>query len=233
VVSAEAFLVFLKGDPAMFRGKVLILSIGITALFCAAGLCDDWAQWRGANRDGIWREEGIVERFETKQLAVRWRAKIAGGYSGPTVAEGLVYVTDSLTEPARIERVHCFDAMTGGEIWSHSYKCDYGKVGYRTGPRASVTIDEGRAYSLGTTGQFFCFDAKNGKVLWGKDLNAEYKIRMPYWGISGSPLIEEGLVIVQIGGIHLFRAKWLSGSLRRSLGTTTSLSAVFMTARFC
>jgi hypothetical protein len=37
-------------------------------------------------------------------------------------------------------------------------------------------------------------------VLWSKDLNAEYKIRMPIWGIAASPLVERELVIVQIGG---------------------------------
>ena len=49
-------------------------------------------------------------------------------------------------------------------------------------------------------GHLFCFDAASGKVLWNKDLNAEYKIRMPIWGIAASPLVENDLVIVQVGG---------------------------------
>ncbi|MHC4484957.1 MAG: PQQ-binding-like beta-propeller repeat protein [Planctomycetota bacterium] len=131
------------------------------------------------------------------------RVKIANGYSGPTVASGRVYVTDRLTTPTAVERVHCFDAMSGKRIWSHTYECSYknGKtVGYPNGPRAAVTINEGRAYSLGTMGHFFCFDAVKGQVLWSKDLKAEYKIRMPIWGIAAAPLVEGNLVIVQIGG---------------------------------
>ena len=49
-------------------------------------------------------------------------------------------------------------------------------------------------------GNLHCYDAKDGTVLWAKDLNSEYKIRMPIWGIAASPLVENDLVIVQIGG---------------------------------
>jgi outer membrane protein assembly factor BamB len=90
--------------------------------------------------------------------------------------------------------------MTGEKIWSHTYECKYKKVGYPNGPRAAVNINEGRAYSLGTMGHLFCLDAAEGDVLWSKDLYTEYKIRMPIWGIAASPLVEKGLVIVQIGG---------------------------------
>jgi hypothetical protein len=163
-------------------------------------LGDDWPQWRGPSRDGVWREEGLVDKFADKELKVRWRQPIGSGYSGPTVAGGRVYVTDRVVEPKQLERVHCFDWKSGEPQWSHSYDCAYRDVGYTAGPRASVTIDDGRAYSLGSMGNFFCFDAATGKVQWSKDLNTEYKIRMPIWGIAASPLVEGDLVIVQIGG---------------------------------
>ncbi|KPK44736.1 MAG: dehydrogenase, partial [Phycisphaerae bacterium SG8_4] len=85
-------------------------------------------------------------------------------------------------------------------IWSHSYECRYGKVGYPDGPRASVTINDGRAYSLGTLGHLFCFDAAEGNVLWKRDLNSEYKIKLPIWGIAAAPLVENDLLILHIGG---------------------------------
>ena len=89
--------------------------------------------------------------------------------------------------------------QTGKKLWTHQYDCDY-TVQYVAGPRASVTIDDGRAYALGTMGHLHCCDAADGKMLWAKDLNDEYKIRMPIWGIAASPLVEKDLVIVQIGG---------------------------------
>ncbi len=180
--------------------KAFALASIIWSLIALDVLAADWPQWRGANRDGIWRENGIVKEFAGPQLAIRWRVEIANGYSGPTVAAGRVYVTDRLTDPNQLERVHCFDAMTGKNIWSHSYKCTYKKVGFPNGPRASVTVDDNRAYSLGTVGHLFCFDAQNGNVLWSKDLKAEYKIKVPIWGIAAAPLIENDMVIVQVGG---------------------------------
>jgi len=182
----------------MSRILVLITVVGLLLAVPTSGA--DWPQWRGPDRDGIWREKGIVEKFETSRLETRWQATIANGYSGPTVANGRVYVTDRLASPTQVERVHCFDAMTGNKIWSYDYECKYERVEHRDGPRASVTIDENRAYSLGTMGHFFCFDAANGEVLWSKALNAEYDIRMPVWGIAASPLVESDLVVVQIGG---------------------------------
>ena len=122
------------------------------ALGSSAAVADDWPQWRGPQRDGVWRETGIVQRFDTPRLTPKWRVPIAAGYSGPTVAAGRVYVTDRVTEPEQAERVHCFDAATGKLLWTYSYPCVYRNVSYTAGPRASVTLDEGRAYALGTMG---------------------------------------------------------------------------------
>jgi len=161
---------------------------------------DDWPQWRGPNRDGVWRETGIVDKFQTPEIKLKWRVPISSGYSGPTVADGRVYVTDRVTEPKEIERVHCLDWQTGKTLWIHSYECSYAGVGYRAGPRASVLLAEGRAYSLGTTGHLFCFDAASGHVRWKHDLKAEYQARVPNWGIAAAPVIEGNLLIVLTGG---------------------------------
>jgi len=172
----------------------------VQLLFCVTVFAADWPQWRGSNRDGVWREEGIVQSLEGLQSRVLWRTDVSNGYSGPTVADGRLYITDRVTAPAELERVHCFNARTGAKIWSHSYECQYQKVGYPDGPRASVTVDDGRAYSLGTVGHLFCFNAAKGDVLWSRNLKAEYDINVPIWGIAAAPLVEKDLVIVHIGG---------------------------------
>jgi outer membrane protein assembly factor BamB len=176
-----------------------------TILIALAGgavsaFADDWPQWRGPQRDGRWREDGIVEKFSAPRLEPKWRAEVGSGYSSPSVAEGRVFVTDRMVEPKQTERVHCFDADTGKPLWMHEYDCPYVGVGYEAGPRAAVAVDSGRAYSLGTMGHLKCFDAATGGVHWERDLNADYQVRMPIWGISASPLVYKDLVIVQIGG---------------------------------
>ena len=177
----------------------------ILAFGSAISSADDWPQWRGANRDGKWTETGLLEKFPKPEIEKKWRVKIGSGYSGPTVSESKVYVMDRVSEPEQIERVLCLDEQTGKEIWKHAYPCEYRNVGYIAGPRASVTIDNGLAYSIGTMGHFKCFDATNGDVIWEHDCDKEYRIsadrRMPIWGIAASPLIYENLVIVHLGTV--------------------------------
>ena len=214
--------------PNSLRTILLLISIVAAPLATNA---DDWPQWRGPNRDGIWRETGLVEKFAGDKLKLRWRVPIASGYSGPSVADGRVYVTDRLVEPQQVERVHAFDWRDGKPLWTHSYDCPYVGVGYTDGPRASVSVDDGRAYSLGTMGHLFCFDAVKGDVLWKKDLAKEYEIQMPIWGIAASPLVEEDLLIVQVGGkgACLVAFDKRSGTERwKALGDRASYSAPIM-----
>ena len=163
---------------------------------------EDWPQWRGVNRDGVWRETGLVERFAGPQLPIRWRQPVGSGYSGPTVAAGRVFVTDRLVEPEQVERVHCFDEQTGKPLWKHTYPCVY-TISYDAGPRATVTVDGERIYALGAMGHLHCLEAATGKVLWSHDLDREYRItadrRMPIWGIASAPLVYQDLLIVPIG----------------------------------
>ena len=104
--------------------------------------------WSAARRRVANAKQGIVEKFKDKQLKLDWHVDIGSGYSGPTIADGRVFVTDRLVEPTQVERVHCFDWKTGHELWTYPYDCRYSGVGYEAGPRAAVTIDDGPRYAL-------------------------------------------------------------------------------------
>src|SRR5438132_51247 len=102
----------------------------VAVLWSAGGVgADDWPQWRGPNRDGVWHEKGILHTFPAGGLKIRWRARVGPGYSSPVVAQGRVFVTDCELGPkaerrAR-ERVHCFEEATGKALWAHSYAVQY------------------------------------------------------------------------------------------------------------
>ncbi|MEM7306247.1 MAG: PQQ-binding-like beta-propeller repeat protein [Planctomycetota bacterium] len=183
--------------PLVLLPSLLSLPVHLPSL--AAG-ADDWPGWRGPHADGTWREDGVRTRFPEDGLAPLWRAPIGSGYSGPTVADGRVYLTDRVDGDEELERVHCFDRRTGEPLWTHAYACEYVGVSYEAGPRAAVLVAGGRAYSLGTMGHLFCFDAGSGEVVWSHDLADEYGVRMPIWGIAASPVLEQGLLIVPASG---------------------------------
>lgn len=164
--------------------------------FCLAPLlADDWPEYQGAGRQNLWSEKGLPDSFQADDLTRAWSTPVASGYGGPTVAGDWVMLMDRPDQDH--ERVICVERETGKVTWSHSYPCRYQQVDYGYGPRACVTISEGRAYSLGTMGHLFCLDAATGKVLWAHDLREKYEVRVPVWGMTSSPLVTQGVVVVQ------------------------------------
>lgn len=180
----------------MNKGSLTFIALLIVQVITA----QDWPDWRGADRQGIWRETGIVEQFTSDTIPVKWSVEIGPGYSGPTVSQGKVYVTDKPDLPESTERVLCFDEETGKKIWEYSYPCEYSGIGYPAGPRASVVIRDGKAYSLGSMGHLYCFHAETGEVIWSRDLNTQYNINMPIWGIAATPLIVDEKLVVHVSG---------------------------------
>jgi len=159
---------------------------------------DDWPQWRGPQRDGVWREDGVREDLPEK-LEARWRVPIGSGYAAPSVAGDLVFLMDRQEEPDEVERVHAFDRSTGERRWSVEYPASYAGLSYPAGPRCAPLVADGRVYTLGSVGHLRCLDAGTGEVVWGHDLRKDYGIdqeRMPIWGISASPILEGELLIV-------------------------------------
>lgn len=180
-------------------GRDAVTALGMLLVFAGLALADDWPGWRGPNRDGVWRETGIIDGFPSSEIPLKWRAPVSNGYSGPTVAAGRVYATDRLETPEESERVVCFDADTGAPLWTHAYAASYRPIGYKDGPRASVTVADGLAYSLGAVGHLRCLDAATGEVVWKKDPGVDYEVALPIWGLAPAPLVEGDLLIVQIG----------------------------------
>src|SRR5262249_56257824 len=90
------------GETAMYRIPPAALSgyhpmRPLTALLLAlvlapAAAADDWPQWMGPNRDAVWAETGILDRLPPEGPKVLWRTPVAGGYAGPAVAGGKVYL---------------------------------------------------------------------------------------------------------------------------------------------
>lgn len=175
------------------------LTLLLICLAIPLASAQDWRQWRGEHRDGIWQESGIVDSLPAGQLPIQWSVPVSPGYCGPTVAGGKVYVMDRQKEGSQIERVLCFDSKDGSLIWDFSYEAVY-TIGYMAGPRASVTVEGNRAYAVGSMGHLHCFNADTGDVIWARDLEEQYDIEMPNWGIAASPLIYNDLLIQQVAG---------------------------------
>jgi len=172
---------------------------------------EDWPQWMGPQRDNVWRETGILQRFPPGGPPVVWRTPVAGGYAGPAVADGRVFLMDYVTaddvkvenferqEFTGIERVLCLDEATGEILWQHDYPVKY-TVSYPAGPRCTPSVEDNRVYTLGTEGDLFCFDVTDGSILWQKDLKQVYQTKAAMWGYAAHPLIDGDKLLTLAGG---------------------------------
>lgn len=192
------------------RGGKLGFLLLTAICFTAAASAEDWPSWRGPRGDGTWQAPRLPEQWPAEGLRPLWRQPIGGGYAGPAVVGGRLYILDRQKtapppkkgsgEPDSIERILCFDAKVGRLLWSHQYPTRYGNLGgYSNGPRAMPTVHDGRVYTLGAVGHVHCLDAMSGRVIWSKDMVAEHKARVPEWGFAASPVIDGPRVIVHTG----------------------------------
>jgi outer membrane protein assembly factor BamB len=173
---------------------------------------DDWPQWLGPRRDGVWRESGIVEKLP-EPFHYKWRTAIGGGYSGPAVLGGRVYVMDrqlarNIANPSNAfsrgqipgtERIVCLNEADGKILWTHEYDAAY-TVSYGSGPRVTPALDGGKVYTVGAEGDLVCVDAQSGKKVWARDFKKDFGVKTPMWGFAGHPLVDGNKVICLVGG---------------------------------
>ena len=168
------------------RFREIVLLAGVVVVTQAV-FADDWPEWRGAGRAGVWKETGIVETFPAGGLKVRWRTPIHSGYAGPSVSRGRVFLTDSrrTTGNKAIERAIAIDEQTGAVLWTHEWTTDYTglQLIYAIGPRATPTVDGDRVYVLGAMGHLVALDFSSGRVVWQKDFVRDFDASVPSWGM--------------------------------------------------
>lgn len=158
---------------------------------------DDFPRYRGANSDGLVGWARLETDWDKTPPTVLWRQACAGGYSGIAVAGNIVV---TLEQRAEGESVVCYDRNTGKQRWASASR----DVFYRDkswmgdGPRSTPTIHDYRIYTIGATGELACHDF-DGKRIWRTNILEDGKAKNVKWGMTGSPLIIDDLVIANPG----------------------------------
>jgi Ca2+-binding EF-hand superfamily protein len=76
----------------------------------------DWPQWRGANRDGVSMETGLLKEWPTSGPSILWEVNHVGvGYSSIAVKDGRIFTQGDLDG---VEHVIALDAKTGSVLWA-------------------------------------------------------------------------------------------------------------------
>ena len=156
----------------------------------------DWAQWRGANRDGA--ATFTIPAAWPDKLSLKWKVDVGIGYSAPIIVGDRVY---AFSRQGEDEVMRALDAASGKVVWETKYNATYkpnpaATRTHGTGPKSTPTFADGRLYTLGMSGIVTAFDAASGKQLWQKP-KPEVE---PLYHTAMSPLVDRGLVIVHVGG---------------------------------
>ena len=188
------------------NSRALLLGAALlsAASFVPSVLAGDWPQWRGPARSGHSTETDWQSTWPADGPKIAWKAKIGLGYSSFVVSGGRVVTTGHANEK---DTVFCFDALTGKEVWKHSYDSDLGDKYFDGGTTGTPTIDGGQVFFMGRWGDVFCFNLADGKVVWTKNVEKETGARQPDWGFGGAPLVIGDRVFLNVGeaGVALDR----------------------------
>jgi outer membrane protein assembly factor BamB len=182
----------MRRSPALVPPSLLMaLALGAAEIHAA-----DWPQFRGPDRDGISTETGLVDGWGENGPRELWRSPIGAGYSAIIAVGDRLFTMDS--DDSR-EYVIALDRATGREAWRTAvgelFENDYGN-----GPRSTPTWSDGALFALSSVGNLTALSADEGKLLWRRELQADFGSEVPNWAFSSSALVMGDRVFVEVGG---------------------------------
>jgi outer membrane protein assembly factor BamB len=168
------------------------VSAGPVAL--AAPSADDFPGYLGPRRNGDAGGPALATDWKAHPPGELWRQPVGGGYAGFAVARGVAVTIEQRRDQ---EAVVCYDAAGGRECWSYAWPALFSERLGGDGPRATPTIFDDGVFALGATGKLVCLDLATGQLRWEADVLKDNG-NLP-WGMAGSPLVDQTLVIVTPG----------------------------------
>jgi outer membrane protein assembly factor BamB/ABC-type phosphate/phosphonate transport system substrate-binding protein len=155
----------------------------------------DWPDWRGVSRDG--RVPRLPSQLP-KTVKTVWKQPASnGGLAGLSVGDGRVVIAErDLTD--QFDYYRCLNADTGEPLWQIAFPAS-GQLDYGQAPRAAPVLHDGKAYLLGAFGSLRCVNAADGTTVWARDLPRDFQAKLPTWGMCSTPLLVDGLLIVNPG----------------------------------
>jgi outer membrane protein assembly factor BamB len=158
---------------------------------------EDWPGFRGSERDSIVHGVRIKTDWSASPPVQLWRQPVGPGWSSFAVHDGRFYTQEQRGDD---EVVACYDVATGKLVWKHRDPARFWESNAGAGPRATPAISNGRVYTQGGTGIVNVLDAATGNAVWTRNAVADTGAKVPMWGIAGSPLVVNDVVVVAAAG---------------------------------
>ncbi len=160
----------------------------------AGAVTHDWTSFLGPTHNAVSTETRLSRALPPPLV---WEFQKGTSYASPAIAGTRLAFIHRVGDE---EVVECLHAETGASLWRFRYGTVFeDRYGYNNGPRSSPVIDGTRVYTMGAEGKLHCFDLASGKVIWRRDLRAEYRVPQDFFGTASTPLVEGPLLIVNVG----------------------------------
>lgn len=156
-----------------------------------------WPHLRGPHYSGVSDERDLADAWPAQGPPVLWSRDLGQGYSSFSASGQRVFTQ---RQTLYGQYVICLNSETGETIWEHRYGWPYEGAGLYPGPRATPTLHGNHIYFSGTDGTIGCLNADAGNVIWTVNVNQRFQGRGTDFGYSCSPLVEDGKVILPVGG---------------------------------
>ncbi len=181
---------------------LLLVAVSIPVSAQTTAKQAEWTQWRGPRRTGFVAEGALPDAIDSQQLPLKWRVPLQPGYSGPIIAGGRIFVTE--TRDRRKEVVTSYRLADGRKLWEQSWdgamEVPFFAKANGDWIRSTPACDNGQLFVAGMRDVLVCLNAENGEVQWRTDFVQELGTPLPDFGFVSSPLVDGEFVHVQAGG---------------------------------
>lgn len=179
---------------------IVLAAIGALGLASPVlrGAADDWPQYLGTARDGVYRGVALADSWPASGPRVLWQRPVGAGFSGPIVVDGKLLLFHRVKNEEVLEALNI---ASGATVWRYAYPTTYrDDFGFDEGPRAVPVSANGIVYTFGAEGQLHAVGLADGKKRWSEDTATRFKVNKAFFGAAGSPLVDDGRVIANVGG---------------------------------
>lgn len=164
--------------------------------FIACQQSGEVSQWRGPQRNGIYPDKGLLNKWPEKGPGLLWYFEgLGAGHSSAGFSKDKLFVL-GMIDPTGI--LYAFD-LSGNLSW----KKEYGKEWYKSygGPRSTPTVVGNMVYFESGVGVVYCYDANIGEKKWSVDLLTKFDAKNVEWGKAESLLLDGNRIYCTPGGV--------------------------------
>lgn len=179
-----------------------VITILFYLLVAQSGQSQNIAQWRGANRDGIYQEKNLLKIWPEAGPKLLWLTEeIGDGYSSPAVVGDQLYINGEIDS---VSHVFAFD-LKGKLLWKSPNGPEFTGKEFSAsfpGSRSVPTVYNDLVYACSGMGRITCLEAASGKEKWAVDMIGGLDGKIGFFGYSESLFVDEKNVYCFPGGVE-------------------------------